>query len=262
MLFASFQSNNFFTNFRNGDQTRWVRTADPIVLAGERQSVTSTTGRQFLTFDFVHPDTQQFTAFQHIWRTPDNGGSQSTLESKCLGTANLGSCGDWVPPGVGFPFVSGTTADSESRKPGDLTSDFYGIDRVGGLIVAAARTRADSGTLWAATNFGRLFISKNADANGPDVQFVRIDTPITPNRFVTRIVADRTDPNVALVSYSGFNTITPTQPGHIFRVVYDPSAHAATFTLLDADLGDLPINTIAVRRPALNIFTRGRISGR
>jgi hypothetical protein len=244
VLFASFQSNNFFTNFRNGDQTRWARTADPIVLAGERQSVTSTTGRQFLTFDFVHPDTQ-FTAFQHIWRTPDNGGNQSTLESKCLGSANFGSCGDWVPLGVGFPFVAGTTADSASRKPGDLTSDFYGIDRVGGLIVAAARTRADSGTLWAATNFGRLFISKNADANAADVQFVRIDTPITPNRFVTRIVADRTDPNVALVSYSGFNTITPTQPGHIFRIVYDPSAQAATFTLLDADLGDLPINTIA-----------------
>jgi hypothetical protein len=245
--FASFQSNNFYTNFRNGDQSRWVRTGDPIIAAGERQSVTSTTGRQFLAFDPVSPDTQ-FTGFQHIWRTPDNGGSQAALESKCGfpsgGTASP-ICGDWVPLGVAFPFVIGTTPDSVSRKPGDLTSDYYGIDRVGGLIVAAERTRADSGTLWAATNFGRLFISKNADANGADVQFVRIDTPMTPNRFVTRIVVDRTDPNVALISYSGFNAITPAQPGHIFRAVYDPSAQAATFTLLDADLGDLPINTLA-----------------
>jgi hypothetical protein len=181
VLFASFQSNNFFTNFRNGDLTRWVRTADPIVQAGELQSVTSTSGRQFLTFDFVRPDTQ-FTAFQHVWRTLNNGGNQATLESKCTGGANFGSCGDWVPLGVDYPFVSGTTADSESRKPGDLTSDYYGIDRVGGLIVAAERTRVDSGTLWAATNFGRLFISKNADAPGASVQFVRIDSPITPSK--------------------------------------------------------------------------------
>ena len=58
------------------------------------------------------------------------------------------------------------TPDSTSRKPGDLTSDFYGRDRVGGMIVAAERSPADTGTLWAATNFGRLFISKNADAAG------------------------------------------------------------------------------------------------
>jgi hypothetical protein len=244
VVFASFQSNNYFVNFRNGDLTKWARIADPIQIAGERQSVTSTTGRQFITFDLVHPDTQ-FTAFQHVWRTLDNGGSQATLESKCLGGANVGSCGDWVPLGVDYPFVAGSTADSASRKPGDLTSDYYGGDRVGGLVVAAERTRADSGTLWAATNFGRLFISKNADAAGAAVQFIRVDTPVTPNRFITRIIADRTDPNVALVSYSGFNALTPTQPGHIFRVVYDPAAFAATFTLLDADLGDLPINTMA-----------------
>jgi len=113
------------------------------------------------------------------------------------------------------------------------------------LIVAAARTPADTGTLWAATNLGRLFISKNADAAGAAVQFIRIDTPVMPGRFVTRIVADRTNPNVALISYSGFNALTPTQTGHIFRAVYDPAAMAATFTLLDADLGDLPVNTIA-----------------
>lgn len=247
ILFASFQSNNYFTNFHNGDSTRWVRTGDPIRVANERQSVTSSTGRQFLTFDPARPDTQ-FTAFQHVWRTQDNGGSQAFLEASCKfptgGTSSL-VCGDWVPLGVDFPFVAGSTPDSVSRKPGDLTSDFYGIDRAGGLIVAAARTPADSGTLWAATNFGRLFISKNADAPGAAAQFVRIDTPIMPDRFVTRIVADRADPNVALISYSGFNALTPTQPGHIFRAVYDPAAQGATFTLLDGDLGDMPINTIA-----------------
>ena len=47
------------------------------------------------------------------------------------------------------------------------------------------------------------------------------------------------------MSYSGFNALTPSTPGHIFRAVYDPAADGATFTSLDFDLGDLPINTIA-----------------
>jgi hypothetical protein len=67
-----------------------------------------------------------------------------------------------------------------------------------------------------------------------------------PNRFITRIVPDRTDVNAAFVSYSGFGALTPSSPGHLFRVVFNPSARIATFTSLDRDLGDLPVNTIAV----------------
>ncbi|HEX7777661.1 MAG TPA: hypothetical protein VF424_00395, partial [Vicinamibacterales bacterium] len=150
------------------------------------------------------------------------------------------------PLGVSYPFVLGTTPDHPSRQPGDLTSTFYGTDRVGGIVVAAERSPADAGTLWVATNFGRIFVAKNANGPADAVDFARIDMPSTPNRFITRIVADRSNPNVAYLSYSGFTTITPTTPGHVFRVVYDPSVRRATFTSLDFDLGDIPINTIAV----------------
>ncbi|HYT73756.1 MAG TPA: hypothetical protein VEL79_03310, partial [Vicinamibacterales bacterium] len=247
VMFASFQSNRFFTNFANGDLSRWVRTDDPIRAANERATITASTGRQFLTLDQVNPDTQ-FTGFQHVWRTTDNGGSQAALEASCrfVGGSGSASCGDWTPLGVRYPFPAGTTPESASRKPGDLTSDVYGSDRTGGLIVAAERSPADAGTLWAATSFGRLFISKNADAAASDVSFTRIDTPVTPNRFVTRIVADRSDPNVAFLSYTGFNALTPAAPGHVFRIVYNPSSRTAASTPLDQDLGDLPINTLAV----------------
>ena len=67
-----------------------------------------------------------------------------------------------------------------------------------------------------------------------------------PNRFITRIVADRTDPNAAFISYSGFNALTPSAPGHVFRAVFNPASRIASFTSLDRDLGDLPINTLAV----------------
>jgi len=246
IVFASFQSNNYFTNFRNGDSTSWVRTHDPIQVAAERESVTASTGRQFLTFDRTRPDTQ-FTAFQHVWRTQTNGGPQAFLEANCKfpGGTSARICGDWVPLGIEFPFQAGSTPESPSRKPGDLTSDFYGTDRTGGLIVSAERTPADTGTLWAATNMGRLFIAKGVDGAAAAVQFVRIDTPVMPNRFVTRIVVDRFDPNVAYISYSGFNALTPGTPGHIFRAVYNPGTQLASFVSADYDIGDIPINTIA-----------------
>jgi hypothetical protein len=246
VLFASFQSNNFFTNFRNGESNRWVRTGDPITGSGERATITQSTGRQFITFDPARPDTQ-FTGFQHVWRTQNNGGAQAFLESNCAfpGGTSARICGDWVPLGVAYPFAAGTTPASAGRQAGDLTSAIYGADRAGGIVVAVERSAADANTLWAATNFGRLFVSKNADAAGPDVEFARIDTPAMPNRFVTRLFVDRGNANVAYISYSGFNAVTPSTPGHIFRAEYDPASRRATFTPMDFDLGDLPINTIA-----------------
>ena len=247
VLFASFQSNRFFVNFGNGDVARWARTDDPIRAANERATITASSGRQFLSFDEVNPDTQ-FTGFQHVWRTRNNGGPQAFLEANCRfsGGSAAPICGDWIPLGVAFPFPAGSTADAPSRRPGDLTADAYGSDRGGGVIVSAERSPLDAGTLWAATSTGRLFVSKNADASGPDVTFTRIDSPIAPNRFVTRIVPDRSDPNAAFIAYSGFNALTPASPGHIFRAVFNPSTRLASFTLLDRDLGDLPVNTIAV----------------
>jgi hypothetical protein len=50
---------------------------------------------------------------------------------------------------------------------------------------------------------------------------------------------------VAFVSFSGFNVLTPTTPGHVFRVVYNPATRTASFSNVDFDLGDMPINTIA-----------------
>ena len=246
VMFASFQSNRFFVNFRNGDLSAWVRTDDPIRSSNEVATITASTGRQFLSFDTVNPNTQ-FTGFQHIWRTQNNGGGQTTLEASCKfpsGTASL-ICGDWVPLGVAFPFVSGSTPSTTNRLPGDLTSTFYGTDRSGGIIVSAERSPSDAGTLWAATSSGRLFVSKNVDATGASVQFTRIDSGVMPNRFVTKIVVDRTNPNAALIAYTGFNQITPNTPGHLFRAIYDPATGRAAFTRIDADLGDIPLNTIA-----------------
>jgi hypothetical protein len=96
--------------------------------------------------------------------------------------------------------------------------------------------------LWAATTTGRLFISKNADAAANSVAFTRLDSLASndPGRFVSSIYIDPANANHAWVSYSGYNFNTPSQPGHVFSVTYDPGAGTATWTDLSYDVGDLP----------------------
>jgi hypothetical protein len=92
-----------------------------------------------------------------------------------------------------------------------------------------------------------VFVSTNADAEpASTVSFARIDTLAAnaPNRFVSGIYVDPADANHAWVSYTGFSAATPTTPGHVFSVTYDPDAGTATWTSLDKDLGDLPITAI------------------
>jgi hypothetical protein len=237
ILFASFQSQFFFTNFHRGSGGvgAWVWTSAPIVFSGERESGSELfSGRQFMTIDPVHPDTQ-FTGYEHIWRTLDNGGKQAFLEANCS-TFNvffLGNfspnCGDWTPLG---PSLTNTISG-------------FGADRSGGIVVAAQRTPADIGTLWAATNVGRVFVSHNVDAANPaSVTFKRVDSTnaAAPGRFISAIAVDPTNPNHAWIAYSGFNALTPATPGHVFEVTWHPSTLKSEWTSLDYDLGDLPVN--------------------
>ena len=140
-------------------------------------------------------------------------------------------CGDWVRLGA-------TT----------LTTSALG-DRAGLYVTANERATTDTSTLWAATATGRVFVSKNADAEpNTSVVFTRIDglSTVDPGRFVTSIFVDPADANHAWITYSGFNIATPTEPGHVFSVQFNPAGPTATWTSLDGSgsngLGDLPVN--------------------
>ena len=122
-------------------------------------------------------------------------------------------------------------------------------DRDGGSVVAVERTSADTSTAWAATQTGRVFISKNVDADSAGaVTWTRLDSLAAndPNRFVTGIAIDPANANHAWISYSGFNSTTPATPGHVFEVTYDPGTGAATWVDRSYDLDDLPITDIAL----------------
>jgi hypothetical protein len=182
-----------------------------------------------------------FTGLEHVWRTTDNGGPQGFLDANCnefFGTFAT-ACGDWVAIGQ------------------QLTSNTFGSDKnpPGQYIVATVRAPGDTGTLWVGLRRGRVFVSSNADnKKSGSVVFYRIDTSAQPERFVSGIAVDPSNPNHAFISYSGYNAYDPTQPGHVFEVTYDPVGHTATWTNIDHNLGDEPITGIAYDSVAGNLF--------
>lgn len=243
--FTNFYSPYSDENFENGDPSSWV------IVSGNffNPDTSPKEASAFYLPEIADPAVPgtQFTGLQHVWRTLDNGGNKRYLEANCPEFTTFGGqagCGDFAP--LGDPSGNGGPGSA-----GDLTSALYGADRAGGYVVAVARTPADHSTLWAATATGRVFVSQNANArSAASVTFTRIDTmsAAAPNRFVSGITIDPTHPNRAWITYTGYNANTPTTPGHVFQVDYNPTTHQATWTDIDngtGPLGDLPVTGIA-----------------
>ena len=246
LRFNSFTSNFHDVNFQNGDPTKWVIASGPIVASGE--------GAQFYSPIIADP-LSAGTIFQgslSVWRTQDWAGNQAFLEAHCPEFTTSGAnpaCGDFVRIGP-----SGATNLTASA------ADYRGTSLAGGNVAAFARTRANAGTLWVATTTGRVFISSNADAAAGSVTFTRLDTlpsaTAAPGRFVSSIYIDQSNPNHAWISYSGYSSLTPSTPGHVFSVTYNPIAHDATWVNLDGGtgpMGDLPV-TALVRSTRGDLF--------
>jgi hypothetical protein len=215
-------------NFSNGDIADWNWIADPIF---------GHAGTQFyapIITDPVVSGTMFVGTGRTAYRTKTWGMGNMTLDEFRQ------HCNEWFGD---FTVVCG---DWEALGPTRLTNSAWG-DRAGGAVAAVERTASDTITLWAATTTGRIFISKNADAvPASAVTFTRLDSLATndPNRFISSIYIDPANPNRAWVSYSGFNANTPTTPGHVFEVVFNPGSGTATFTDLSFDLGDLAVTDL------------------
>jgi hypothetical protein len=224
-------------NFQNGSPSKWVIISAPIISSPE--------GSQFYPPIIADPNPAMagsiFQGSQSVWRTQDWGGSQAYLEANCpefTTFATQPGCGDFVQ--IGPP---GAT---------DLTSVVYSLpapSRAGGFMAAIARRAADTGTAWAATQTGRVFISTNVNDPAASVVWTRIDnktiTPTSPGRFITGIVIDPADPNHSWISYSGYNFNTSLQPGHVFDVTWNPITMVATWTNISYNLPDFPITALA-----------------
>ncbi len=226
-----FRFHNFFdatpdVNFNNGNMADWIFTGDPIF---------GQPGNMFYVPMISDPKVSG-TLFAgtglSVYRTQTFGlGGRTREEANRICNEFTGTfeaiCGDWAPLGAN-----------------GLTSAFWG-DRSGGAVAAVQRTVADNSTVWAGSTRGRLFISHNADTADPAaVTWTRIDSPATPNRFVSGIYVDPADANHAWISFSGFNSATPTTPGHLFEVTFHPGDGTATWTDRSYDFGDVPATAI------------------
>jgi len=242
--FNSFSGQFHDANFQNGDPAKWVIISAPIAGSPE--------GSNFYAPIIADPNPANagtiFQGSQSVWRTQDWGGNQAFLEANCPEFTTSGTqsgCGDFVQIGP-----TGDTDLTMTTNGGTTRACTAGVNCD---LAAIARTASDTGTLWVATNTGRVFISTNADAAAGSVTYTRLDTlpsaTADPGRFITGIVVDPANPNHAWISYSGYNFNTPSQPGHVFEVTYNPATPDATWTSLDNPGGtafpDFPATGIA-----------------
>ena len=218
-------------NFDNGDIGKWIFTGGPLG------------GAANLTSEFYSP----VISDPVVSKTMFAGTGLTAYRTK---TAGLGTrtydqaqavCNEWTGTGPGS-----ACGDWARLGPTPLTNAAWGT-RAGGATAAIERTAADTSTAWAATTTGRVFISKNVDADPASaVTWTRLDddSAATPNRFVSSIYVDAADGNHAWVSYSGFGANTPATPAHVFEVTYDPIAGSSTWIDRSYDFGDLPVTDL------------------
>ena len=168
-----------------------------------------------------------------VWRTQDWGGNQAYLEANCpefTTFADQPGCGDFVPIGNGVPSTN-------------LRSSLWGT-RAGTAVAWIARAPQNTGTMWAATGAGRVFITENANGPAASVVWKRID-PVTndPGRAISEIYVDPTNARHAWISYNGYNVNTLATPGHVFEVTWSGSG-TGTWVDRSYNLPDFPITAV------------------
>ena len=224
--FHNFTNASPEVNFDSGDIADWIWVADPVFHGGEFYAP--------VISDPVVSKTMFAGTSRTAYRTKTAGLGTMTMaeaQQQCntwTGTFN-GVCGDWAELG-----------------PNRLTSAFWG-SRAGGNVAAVERTIADTASAWAATTTGRVFITKNVDADPASaVSWTRLDDDFatSPNRFVSSIYVNPANGNHAWISYSGFNANTPATPGHVFEVTYDPIAGTSTWVDRSYDMQDIPVTDL------------------
>src|SRR5438067_4275025 len=233
-------------SFASGNPPSWDWIADPLFNDEVQYSLFYF---PIITDPAVHGT--MFCGITWVFRTQDNGGPQAYLDQHCNEfTGDFAvQCGDWVKIG----------GDALSQSPTNSAGT-----RLGGLMSWVQRSTADSGTLWISTTLGRVFVSHNANAADPTaVSFTRIDTLSSndPGRAISSIYVDPTNPNHAYISYLSYSAITPTTPGHVFSVTYDPTANGgaggATWTNLEGTgtpIGYQPGNGVAFDKVSGDLY--------
>ncbi|MGE5246209.1 MAG: exo-alpha-sialidase [Betaproteobacteria bacterium] len=236
LRFNTFTGQAHDANFRDGDPTKWVIISAPII--------TSPEAAFFYPPIIADPNPAMagsiFEGSFSVWRTQDWGGNQAFLEANCpefTTSAAQPGCGDFVT--IGPAGATDLTDTLDLPNPGE-----YGDTRRGGAIAWIARAAQNTGTIWAATSTGRVFITDNADATAASVVWNRIDPGTNdPGRAISAIYVDPTNAHHAWISYNGYDLNTPATPGHVFDVTWSGTG-PGTWVDVSHNLPDFPITAV------------------
>jgi photosystem II stability/assembly factor-like uncharacterized protein len=105
-----------------------------------------------------------------------------------------------------YRFDSETLPRAWVRISNDLTEGTEPRAPGFGTITALGTTTADPNLVYAGTDSGLMWVSHNAMAPAAEVTWEKVESPVFPGRWVTRITVDQDNPKVAWASFSGWRS--------------------------------------------------------
>jgi hypothetical protein len=193
LRFNTFTGQANDANFRDGDPTKWVIISAPILSSPEGA--------------FFYPP---IVADPHPAGRAPSSRDRSRSGARRTGAATATTSKPTAPssrpprrsPAAGLRPI-GTPLD-------DLTAAVWG-NRPAARWPGSARRAQNTGTMWAATSTGRVFITDNADAAAASVVWNRVDPrPRLNDPPCHQRDHDRSaNPHHAWISYNGYNVNTP-----------------------------------------------------
>ena len=134
-------------------------------------------------------------------------------------------------------FISSDLGESWSPPGGSTDLTRGGTDVLSTIAVA----RSNESVIYTGSSRGRVMTSTNGGTS-----WTEINNGL-PNRFISYIVVNRTDPSISYLAVSGFGT------SHIFKTVNG----GATWTPSDTGVPDIPVNALMIDLADSNILYAG-----
>ncbi len=138
-------------------------------------------------------------------------------------------------------FRSTDGANSWNAISGDLTGDGPGsTSSSGSVITALAIAKTSTQTIYAGTSGYDTLSSRIQVTTNTGTLWTNVTKSPLPNRYVSDIVIDQSNASRAIATFSGYNTNTPSSPGHVFRTVN----RGVSWSDISGNLPDIPVNTV------------------
>lgn len=129
---------------------------------------------------------------------------------------------------------------------GDLTGDGDGTGQVGqagSTITAIAVAPSSSATIYVGTSGGTATAKIQMTTTATTSKtWNDVTKSLLPNRQVTAFAIDPVNAQRAFATFSGYNSSTPSTPGHLFLTTNGGNS----WTNASGDLPDIPVNTIVI----------------